>query len=97
MTGHGGRETLHLLTESILDLALNQQVCFSVFADWQNAVIGLLIFSVAFGFLAIILSVCGVCTGTLAKKIYYYHSAGEIYFICGECRGRGGAGWDEGR
>ncbi|KAK2143941.1 hypothetical protein LSH36_798g01048 [Paralvinella palmiformis] len=50
--------------------------------DWQNAVIGLLIFSVAFGFLATILSICGVCTTQLAKKIYYYHSAGEIYLIC---------------
>ena len=52
--------------------------------DWQNAVIGLMIFSVAFGFLATILSICGVCTATLPKKIYYYHSAGEIYLICGK-------------
>ena len=55
----------------------------SVVTDWQNAVIGLLIFSVAFGFLACILSICGVCTTNLPKKIYYYHSAGEIYLICG--------------
>jgi len=52
-------------------------------SDWQNAVIGLLIFSIAFGFLATILSICGLITTALSKKIYYYHSAGEIYFICG--------------
>lgn len=50
--------------------------------DWQNAVIGLLIFSLGFGFLATVLSICGVCNNALAKKIYYYHSAGEIYLIC---------------
>ena len=38
----------------------------------------------AFGLLALILSICGVCTLTLPKKIYYYHSAGEIDLICGE-------------
>ena len=57
---------------------------FVYVSDWQNAVIGLFIFSVAFGLLAIVLSMCGLCTSTLAKKIYYYHSAGEIYFICGQ-------------
>ncbi len=56
----------------------------SFLSDWQNAVIGLFIFSVAFGFLATILSISGVCSTTLAKKIYYFHSAGEIYFICGK-------------
>ena len=61
----------------------NDYLTFLV-SDWQNAVIGLLIFSVAFGFLAMILSICGVCALTLPKKIYYYHSAGEIYFICGK-------------
>ena len=55
-----------------------------LFADWQNAVIGLLAFAVAFGFLGTVLTVFGVITTTLTKKIYYYHSAGEIYFICGK-------------
>ncbi|CAG5119285.1 unnamed protein product [Candidula unifasciata] len=48
----------------------------------QNAVIGLLIFSATFGFLASVLSVCGVFTNPLPRKIYYFHSAGEICFIC---------------
>ncbi|XP_013410926.1 uncharacterized protein LOC106174080 [Lingula anatina] len=49
---------------------------------WQNAVIGLLIFSLGFGVLATVLSMCGVCSTALAKKIYYFHSAGEIFLIC---------------
>ncbi|XP_053378552.1 uncharacterized protein LOC128548156 [Mercenaria mercenaria] len=50
--------------------------------NWQNAVIGLMIFSAAFGFVAAILAICGVCTSPLPKKIYYFHSAGEIFFVC---------------
>lgn len=49
--------------------------------DWQNAVIGLMIFASVFGFLASVLSFCGACTGPLPRKIYYFHSAGEIFFI----------------
>ncbi|XP_060574753.1 uncharacterized protein LOC132732356 [Ruditapes philippinarum] len=50
--------------------------------SWQNAVIGLMIFSAAFGFVAAILAMFGVCTSPLPKKIYYFHSAGEIFFVC---------------
>ena len=56
----------------------------TVFTDWQNAVIGLLIFSASFGFVATVLAVCGVCTSPLPKKIYYFHSSGEIFFVCGK-------------
>ncbi|KAI8795998.1 hypothetical protein BgiMline_029698 [Biomphalaria glabrata] len=48
---------------------------------WQNAVIGLMIFAATFGFLASVLSMCGVCTNPLPRKIYYFHSAGEIFLI----------------
>ncbi|XP_070206529.1 trichohyalin-like [Littorina saxatilis] len=50
--------------------------------DWQNAVIGLMIFAASFGILASVLSICGVCTSPLPRKIYYFHSAGEIFIIC---------------
>lgn len=54
-----------------------------LFVDWQNAVIGLMIFAASIGFLAAILAVLGVCTSPLPKKIYYFHSAGEIFLVCG--------------
>lgn len=54
------------------------------FVGWQNAVIGLMIFSASFGFIASVLAVCGVCTSPLPKKIYYFHSAGEIFLVCGK-------------
>ncbi|XP_052759673.1 uncharacterized protein LOC128202671 isoform X2 [Mya arenaria] len=50
--------------------------------DWQKAVIGLMIFSAVFGFIAAMLAICGVCTSPLPKKIYYFHSAGEIFVVC---------------
>jgi hypothetical protein len=56
----------------------------SLVSDWQNAVIGLMIFAASFGVLASVLSICGVCTTPLPRKIYYFHSAGEIFLICGE-------------
>ena len=46
--------------------------------------IGLMIFSASFGFVATVLAVCGVCTSPLPKKIYYFHSSGEIFFVCGK-------------
>ncbi|CAI9728508.1 endoglucanase 4-like isoform X2 [Octopus vulgaris] len=49
---------------------------------WQNAVLGLMMFAASFGALAAVLSICGVLTTPLPKKIYYYHSAGEIFLIC---------------
>lgn len=55
-----------------------------LFIGWQKAVIGLMIFSASFGFIASILAVCGVCTSPLPKKIYYFHSAGEIFLVCGK-------------
>ncbi|CAG5126825.1 unnamed protein product, partial [Candidula unifasciata] len=50
--------------------------------NWQNGIIGLMIFAATFGFLASVLSICGVCTNPLPRKIYYFHSAGEIFLIC---------------
>ncbi|XP_067658172.1 uncharacterized protein [Haliotis asinina] len=50
--------------------------------DWQNAVVGLMIFAATFGFVASMLSICGVCTTPLPRKIYYFHSAGEIFLVC---------------
>ena len=44
----------------------------------------MLMFTLSFGLMAIALSVSGICCSSLPKKIYYYHSAGEIYVICGE-------------
>ncbi|XP_041377378.1 uncharacterized protein LOC121389795 [Gigantopelta aegis] len=49
---------------------------------WQNAVIGLMLFAATFGFVASMLSICGVCTSPLPRKIYYFHSAGEIFLVC---------------
>ena len=43
-----------------------------------------MIFSAGFGFVAAVLGICGVCTSPLPKKIYYFHSAGEIFFVCGK-------------
>ena len=48
------------------------------------AVIALVILSVVFDLLATSMAFCGVCVSTLARKIYYYHSAAEIYVICGQ-------------
>jgi hypothetical protein len=50
--------------------------------SWQNGVIGLMIFATALGFLASVLSICGVFTNPLPKKMYYFHYAGEVFFIC---------------
>jgi len=46
-------------------------------------VIGLLLFAIAFGLLGTILCTCGVCVESIYMKMYYYHSAAEVYFICG--------------
>ncbi|CAH1775399.1 unnamed protein product [Owenia fusiformis] len=50
---------------------------------WQRAVIGLLIFTFAFGLLATVLSICGIFSAHMGKKVYFYHSSGEMFFICG--------------
>ena len=57
---------------------------FISISAFNRTVAGMFIFAVVFGFVALILSICGVCTLTLPKKIYYYHSSGEIYLICGK-------------
>ena len=51
--------------------------------EWQSCVIGLLLFSIAFGLLGTILCTCGVCVESIYMKMYYFHSAAEVYFICG--------------
>ncbi|ELU13910.1 hypothetical protein CAPTEDRAFT_202553 [Capitella teleta] len=57
--------------------------CTSEFhTDWDNGVVGLMLFSVGAGFFAIVLSIFGACAVGLPQKIYYFHSAGEIFFIC---------------
>lgn len=61
---------------------LHYSECTHNIRDWQNAVIGLMIFAASIGFLAAILAVLGVCTSPLPKKIYYFHSAGEIFLVC---------------
>ena len=63
------------------------------FVGWQKAVIGLMIFSASFGFIASILAVCGVCTSPLPKKIYYFHSAGEIFLVCGKTKSERWCEW----
>ncbi|KAF6033326.1 hypothetical protein EB796_008367 [Bugula neritina] len=52
---------------------------------WQSAIIGLLMFSLLAGVAATIMTSLGVFSLSLSKKVYYYHSAGEIFFICGLC------------
>ncbi|KAK3105244.1 hypothetical protein FSP39_020667 [Pinctada imbricata] len=66
---------------------VSDKICTEKLQNWQNAVIGLMIFSATFGFLAAVLAVCGVCTSPLPKKIYYFHSAGEIFLVCALCTG----------
>lgn len=56
--------------------------CLTHIPHWQNAVIGLMIFSAVFGFVAAVLAICGVVTSPLPRKIYYFHSSGEIFFVC---------------
>ena len=53
--------------------------------EWQSCVIGLLLFSMAFGLLGTVLCTCGVCVESIYMKMYYFHSAAEVYFICGMC------------
>lgn len=57
-------------------------ICVGKQGQWINMVCGLLIFTVVFGFLATILSICGTLASIFEKRLYYYHSSGEIYFIC---------------
>ena len=52
--------------------------------EWHVSVIALLMFTLSFGLMAICLSLGGLCSTSLPKKIYYYHSAGEIDVICGQ-------------
>ncbi|XP_067947394.1 uncharacterized protein [Watersipora subatra] len=52
---------------------------------WQSAILGLLLFSLAAGFFASFLTTWGVCAKSLARKVYFYHSAGEIFFVCAIC------------
>lgn len=44
--------------------------------------IGLLLFANAFGLIGTILCTWGVCVESIYLKMYYFHSAGEIYFVC---------------
>lgn len=54
-------------------------------AESQNTVIGLLIFSAIFGLFASIMTICGLLADSLTTKLYYFHSAGEIFFVCCTC------------
>ncbi|XP_074655129.1 uncharacterized protein LOC141908815 isoform X2 [Tubulanus polymorphus] len=63
----------------------NREFCiydFSWLGQWHQAVIGLLVSANAFGFVATILSIRGVCVTDLPRKLYCYHSSGEIFVIC---------------
>lgn len=53
------------------------------FLEWQNAIVGLLLMTVVCGVFASALTVLGIMSIHLAKKVYYYHSAGEVYLVCG--------------
>lgn len=53
------------------------------FTDCHWVVIVLMFLSIAFGLLATTLATIGVCVTSLSWKLYYFHSAGEIYFVCG--------------
>lgn len=55
----------------------------ALFVEWQIGAVGLLVFTCAFGLLGSFLSISGLCASTLPTRIYYYHSAAEVYFICG--------------
>jgi hypothetical protein len=54
------------------------------FSEWHIGVIGQILFTMTFGLVASVLSIGGLCAVSLPKKVYYYHSAGEIHIICGE-------------
>lgn len=60
----------------------SSQICLNKRQLWQTSVIGLVLFGLAFGPLATILSMFGLFSTSLQKKIYYFNSAGEIYLIC---------------
>jgi hypothetical protein len=55
----------------------------STIVELHIAVIGQVLFTLTFGLIALVLSIGGLCTTSLPKKVYYYHSAGEIHIICG--------------
>jgi len=57
---------------------------YDALTEWHVSVIALLMFTMSFGLMAIVLSIGGLCSSSLTKKIYYYHSAGEIYVIDGK-------------
>ncbi|XP_052285350.1 uncharacterized protein LOC127881489 [Dreissena polymorpha] len=65
-----------------IDASVRPPECIDKIHGWQKGVIGLMIFSASVGFGAAILAICGVCTSPLPKKIYFFHSAGEIFFVC---------------
>ncbi|KAK2188141.1 hypothetical protein NP493_143g02020 [Ridgeia piscesae] len=56
--------------------------CQEAKSYWQWGVVATIAFSMSFALLAVMLSFSGVLAATLSSKIYYYHSAGEIYIIC---------------
>ncbi|KAK3592582.1 hypothetical protein CHS0354_018850 [Potamilus streckersoni] len=63
----------------------NEKGCLTKRPYWQNAVIGMMVFALTFGTTAAVLAFCGVCTSPLPKKIYYFHSAGEIFLVSALC------------
>ena len=50
---------------------------------WMTTVIGLLITSLTFAILTNGLSLLGLCSSNLTKKLYYFNSSSEINLICG--------------
>jgi hypothetical protein len=41
-----------------------------------------MLFAFASGLLGTVLCTAGVCVESLYMKMYYFHSAGEIYMLC---------------
>ncbi|XP_076472237.1 uncharacterized protein LOC143301734 [Babylonia areolata] len=50
--------------------------------DWQKAVLGLMLVTVSLCVVGGVLSACGVCAAVLPRRVYFFHSAGEIFCVC---------------
>ncbi|KAL8581877.1 hypothetical protein ACOMHN_010251 [Nucella lapillus] len=50
--------------------------------DWQKAVIGLMLLAATLSLLGCLLSSCGLCASVLPRRVYYLHSAGELFCVC---------------
>ncbi|PAA62062.1 hypothetical protein BOX15_Mlig029213g3 [Macrostomum lignano] len=51
-------------------------------SDWQKSVAFLLVSSVLLTVIGSVVALCGFWVSYLPRKIYYFHSSGEIFFVC---------------